>query len=380
MRALLISMVLFVVALFATPAIAHNTSVTHIDLKFERETLAVTIQLHQADMLEHALGASHEKFTDRAELEDMAPQVLSYVLSKFVVQADGKALTGTAVNWPPQYVDLKSVDTRGLETPGLIPMELRYALPAEAKTIEIKPELFAGMNFAAIFDVSIAREGHPTSSVVVDRHRSVKVDLSAIETSNKESDRDAQSLWATILSFVVLGFYHIVPEGLDHILFVLGLYFLSPKLKDLFWQVTAFTVAHSMTLALAAFNVFTLPARFVEPMIALSITAIAVENLLSKGKPVRRWRWVLVFGFGLVHGLGFADVLHEVDLPAGQALGAILSFNVGVEAGQIAVLIAVMALTKWWQKREWYFNYIAAPASLCIACMGAFWAIERVIS
>ncbi len=173
-----------------------------------------------------------------------------------------------------------------------------------------------------------------------------------------------------------MGFRHIIPDGLDHILFVLGLYFLSPKISDLFWQVTAFTIAHSITLALAAFHIFSLPGRIVEPLIALSITAVAVENLFSHR--VSPWRWVLVFCFGLIHGMGFADILRETHLPAGEALTALFSFNVGVEVAQISILLAAMLLTGWWQKRAWYFQYIAAPASVLIACTGAFWAVQRI--
>ena len=380
-RALLIA---FFVAAFTlvSPVFAHTTSVTHIDVKVDRESLVVTLGLHQADLLEHVVGVTREKFADREELEDTAPRVLTYVLAHFLVEADGKSITGRAENWPAQHAELTRTDEKGIQGPSLVPMQLRYALPTGTRGVAIKPDLFTAMNFAAVFDVAVYREGVKPLTFVVDNHQPIKFDLpttgAVAAIASETNEETSPGFFATLLRFLAMGFHHIVPAGLDHILFVLGLYFLSPKIKDLFWQVTAFTVAHSITLGLAAFNVFTLPSGFVEPMIALSIVAVAVENLFSRNKPVRPWRWALVFVFGLVHGMGFADILHETHLPTGQVVTAILSFNVGVEGGQIAVLLAAMALTRWWQKREWYFRYIAAPASVMIACTGTFWAVQRI--
>ena len=141
--------------------------------------------------------------------------------------------------------------------------------------------------------------------------------------------------------YLKLGFTHIIPEGFDHILFVIGLCLLSNKIKVIFWQATAFTVAHSITLALSMKNVIVAPSAIVEPIIALSILFVAVENLLlSELKP---WRIALVFLFGLIHGLGFASSLNEIGLPRNKFATSILSFNIGVELGQITIITAVFA-------------------------------------
>ena len=140
----------------------------------------------------------------------------------------------------------------------------------------------------------------------------------------------------TFLNYIPVGFDHIVPLGLDHILFVLGLFFLSTRMGPLLWQVSAFTLAHTITLALAALGYVTVPGHIVEPLIALSIVYVAVENLYTDG--LSRWRPFIIFGFGLLHGLGFATVLAEFGLPDSSFIPALIGFNIGVEIGQLAVI------------------------------------------
>lgn len=153
----------------------------------------------------------------------------------------------------------------------------------------------------------------------------------------------SQTAWQTFFSYIPVGFDHILPKGLDHILFVLGLFFLAPRLGPLLWQVTAFTAAHTITLALAALGWVVVPGSVVEPLIALSIAWVALENVWRRD--MTPWRPLLVFGFGLLHGLGFASVLADFGLPQAQFIPALLGFNVGVEVGQLAVIAAAFLLT-----------------------------------
>lgn len=177
--------------------------------------------------------------------------------------------------------------------------------------------------------------------------------------------------------YLKLGFTHIIPEGFDHILFVAGLCLLSRKIKVIIWQATAFTVAHSITLALSMKNIIVAPPAIVEPIIALSILFVAIENLLlSELKP---WRIALVFLFGLVHGLGFASSLNEIGLPRDKFFTSILSFNGGVELGQIAVILAMFLLFvipfgKWVAYRQ----KIVYPLSIGIAAVALFWTVQRI--
>ncbi|MFI5132106.1 MAG: HupE/UreJ family protein [Chitinophagales bacterium] len=177
--------------------------------------------------------------------------------------------------------------------------------------------------------------------------------------------------------YLKLGFQHIIPQGLDHILFVAGLCLLSTNIKTIVWQATAFTVAHSITLALSMKNIIVAPPAIVEPIIALSILFVAVENLiLSELKP---WRVLIVFLFGLIHGMGFASSLNEIGLPPNKFYTSILSFNVGVELGQIAVITAMFLLIIFpLRQKVNYRKLIVYPLSVFIALIAAYWTVERV--
>ncbi len=181
---------------------------------------------------------------------------------------------------------------------------------------------------------------------------------------------------AVFLRYIFVGFDHIIPKGLDHILFVLGLFFFALKVRPIISQVTAFTVAHTITLALASLDIVTVPGSVVEPLIALSIVYVGVENILGWGN--LRNRTALVFGFGLLHGLGFASVLEDFGLGS-HFIAGLLGFNVGVEVGQLAVILAAFLIVGlWFGKKDWYRPMIAVPASAVIAAIGLYWSIERV--
>ncbi len=182
---------------------------------------------------------------------------------------------------------------------------------------------------------------------------------------------------AVFLRYIAAGFEHIIPLGLDHILFVLGLFFFATQLRPLLFQVTAFTLAHTTTLALAATGVVSIPASIVEPLIAATIVYVGVENTLGWGN--MRGRTILVFCFGLLHGLGFASVLGDYGIAAGRFAAALIGFNIGVEFGQLAVIGTAFALVGWFMGRTWYRRAIAIPASLCIAGVGAYWVVERTL-
>jgi hypothetical protein len=177
--------------------------------------------------------------------------------------------------------------------------------------------------------------------------------------------------------YILIGFDHIVPKGLDHILFVLGLFFFSLQMRPLIYQVSAFTVAHTVTLALAVLGIVTVPAAIVEPLIALSIAYVAVENVVFR--ELKPWRTAVVFGFGLLHGIGFATILGEIGLSPGRFLAGLIGFNIGVELGQLAVLLGAWGMLGiWFGGKPWYRARIAIPASLAIAAVGVFWFVERV--
>jgi len=181
----------------------------------------------------------------------------------------------------------------------------------------------------------------------------------------------------TVRQYLWLGYTHILPKGLDHILFVLGIFLLSPRLKTMLLQVTAFTIAHSITLGLSMYGIVSLPPRVVEPLIALSIAYVAIENLVTS--ELKPWRLALVFMFGLLHGLGFAGVLRDLGLPRDQFLTALLTFNLGVEGGQLTIIAAAWLAVGAWAGRSWYRAAIVKPASCAMALVALYWTMTRLL-
>ncbi len=190
---------------------------------------------------------------------------------------------------------------------------------------------------------------------------------------------------STVGLYIKIGVGHILPGGLDHILFVLALFLTSTRLRALILQVTMFTLAHSLTLGMAAAGWITLNAAWVEALIAATIAFVAIENLFVKQLP--RWRLPVVFLFGLLHGLGFAGFFSELGLPDNQFLAGLVGFNIGVEIGQIGVLLLAVAITVPLRRRfeaagqpGRYRGVVVLPASFVIAAIGAFWTVERLLA
>jgi len=196
---------------------------------------------------------------------------------------------------------------------------------------------------------------------------------STAEKSSEERREDARS---TFYSFTRQGFVHVLPLGLDHILFVLGLFFLSRKWKPILFQISVFTLAHTITLGLATLELISAPSHVVEPIIAASIAVVALENIFFPN--YRHSRLFIVFLFGLIHGLGFAGALSAFDLDPTSLVIGLLGFNVGVEFGQLAVIAIVFFLTYWLKDKAKYRKLAVVPCSTLIALMGIYWTIERI--
>ena len=243
-------------------------------------------------------------------------------------------------------------------------------LPATAGPLKLVVPLGAAIDYPIAYTVQI-----PAAHVSVTRW---------LEEGMHESqpfawaEKVPESLpWRRQLAlYLQLGFHHIVPEGADHILFVLGLFFLGITWRKLLSQTTVFTVAHATTLALSTYGVFRLPSRYVEPAIALSIAVIALENVFRP--KLGPQRLAIVFGFGLIHGLGFASSLREIPFPQHDFLIALLGFNFGVDFGQLFVIGLAFAAVGAFRNQPWFRRRIAVPCSLAIAVAGLAWAVQRV--
>lgn len=246
--------------------------------------------------------------------------------------------------------------------------------------------IFKKTLFLGLFFISYTANPHNPEKLVISEiergqlnfeNETIAFEYSAALKRQRIRRLSAMSWSKKIYIFIKAGFEHIIPQGIDHILFVLGLFFSTLKLRSLILQVTAFTFAHSITLALAALGFVKLQLSVVEPLIFLSIVWVAFENTFFK--KTTKWRPLVVFSFGLLHGLGFATLLTEYGLPKDNFISLLLAFNVGVEFGQLAVLLAAFMLIHLIYLRREYKNQLKIPASILIGCTGLFWFIESLI-
>lgn len=263
-----------------------------------------------------------------------------------------------------------------VQLPVMLPLSVKGKLPAGSRSVSFHFPAVMG-----IVAVTVNRPGQTLSTLVANAGETtppIPIQLdAAVAVATNAGPVAEPGRWRVARQYLTLGFEHILPEGTDHILFVLGLFLLSCRLKPLLWQVTAFTVAHSITLGLAMYGVFRLPSSLVEPLIAASITFVAVENICTP--ELKPWRPVVVFCLGLIHGLGFSSVLLSLGLPRQDFATALVAFNGGVELGQLAVITSAFLAIGWWRNRTWYRRAIVIPASAVIAATGIFWTVQRTL-
>ena len=252
------------------------------------------------------------------------------------------------------------------------------ATSATAATIHLTGEIPAGArNFSWTFGWTFASYALTIRSAATDNPATEWLEggQSSAQFALASPAKSISRL-STALLYLRLGFTHIVPLGLDHMLFVLGIYLLSGRARSVLLQVSAFTVAHSITLGLSMYGLVNVSPKIVEPMIAISIAYVAIENIFLS--ELKSWRVALVFAFGLLHGMGFAGALKELGLPRSEFVTALLTFNVGVEAGQLTVIGTAFMLVGWHcSQRAWYRCRIVVPASAAIACTAVYWTIQR---
>jgi HupE / UreJ protein len=191
-------------------------------------------------------------------------------------------------------------------------------------------------------------------------------------------DLENMSKSEALITYLGLGYKHILPLGFDHILFIISLVLLNANLKQLYWQSAAFTIGHCLTLGLAMYGVFSISPKIVEPLIALSIIYVAAENIFSP--KLKASRIVLVLAFGLLHGMGFASALTEIGLPKSAFLASLLMFNLGVEFGQLTIIIFVYLLIKYIQKYSVIgWSKLIIPISSIIILISCYWFYERIV-
>jgi len=184
------------------------------------------------------------------------------------------------------------------------------------------------------------------------------------------------SRFADLPSYLKFGFEHILPMGVDHLVFVLGIFLAARTGRHLVAQISVFTLAHTVTLGLASYKIIEPPGQIVEVLIAISILWIGVENIWIRRQG--KGRYLVIAGFGLLHGMGFAGALSGLNLPRDNFVVALLGFNVGVELGQLSFIAILFAIFGWFRGKVYYVRFVVVPLSLAICVVAVYWIVERV--
>jgi hydrogenase/urease accessory protein HupE len=254
------------------------------------------------------------------------------------------------------------------------PLNTRLDLISQGK-LPVKVSKLS-LELSPLFGDVLLSISHPEKSLINAGNQSHYFSIDKNNTAKRELSRGELKL-LNVIEYIYQGFIHILPQGLDHILFVLALFLLATKTSTLLWQISAFTLAHTITLALGIFGVINLPSSIVEPLIALSIAYVAIENIYQQ--KLTKWRLPIIFAFGLLHGLGFASVLIELGLPKSEYVSSLISFNIGVELGQVTVIALALLATRWCANKPWYRKHIVVPLSIIISLTAIYWLFERIM-
>lgn len=335
-------------------ALAHPLPFSYLDVRIEPGRIELTVVAHVFDVA-HELGVDPpERVLDPSVLGPRGDALVALLARRLQVAAAGRPLTGGVWSSPEALPDQQSVR-----------LHARFETSSAPGSVTVTAALFPYDPTHQTF-VNFYEGDSLTSQAILDRDHA-RLDYFV---------GDRQGVLAVIRKFVPAGVHHIL-IGPDHLLFLIGLLLLGGSIRRLLVVVSAFTVAHSITLSLAALNLVTPTARLIEPAIALSIVYVGVDNLMvGPGRDVRAW---IAFAFGFIHGFGFANVLREMNLPS-RALGwSLFSFNLGVEIGQLLVVITVAsALAALRSRNEAASRRLAFAGSLAVIVIGAFWFVQRV--
>jgi len=349
--------------LCAGMARAHEIGTTQVrlDLGADHRWTAVVTTFPTAllNRLEAEAGRPLSRDLTAARVQEILPGFAAAIARHADIRFDGQAVPVTA--------RLSRVDMPDdVMLPSTVELTLSGPIPDTARAVTWRYELVSS-TYAVVF--SDGTGGAPATQWLEGDADSKPFALSV----NAPPAIPGQ----IIAQYLQLGFLHILPQGLDHILFVLGIFLLTTKPRPILIQVTAFTIAHSVTLGLTLYGVISLPPRIVEPLIALSVAYVAIENVVAG--TLTPWRPAVVFGFGLLHGMGFAGVLTELRLSRADVVPALVSFNAGIELAQLTIIgAAYLAFALWHRNKPWYRRRFVVPSSLAIAATGLFWTAQRI--
>lgn len=379
------------IALFCVSSPILNTAQAHelrpaiVDFTFDKNGIYRLIIRHNIEALLADIDPTHDNTSASAnikkynQLRSFSAQALNAEFEKF----SAKFLQKIQLSFDNKPTKLQILNINIAETD-----DVELARDSNITMLGVIPENTKNMSWKwdkqfgnAILRISSEDKPELFSSYLVNGNKSAQVPISVACYNNKnalkvEGCAVTQGKWDGFKNYLKVGFVHIIPKGLDHILFIVGLFLLSAQLRPLLIQITTFTLAHSVTLGLGIYGVVNVSASIIEPLIAASIVYICIENICSN--QLSKWRTLVIFGFGLLHGLGFASVLSEIGLGSGSFIAALIAFNIGVEVGQLAVIaVCFLSFGYWLSHKSWYRKVITIPASTMIALMAMYWVLER---
>ena len=339
----------------ASPAAAHPAPYSYVDVVLGDRDVDVTVSAHVFDVAHELRLESPEPLLDPAVVAARGAELVALLGPRLQVTADDRALSCRSSDPPAAAPDQQSIRLR-----------LSCALDRPAGVVRVRPALFPYDPKHQTF-LNLYEHGTLQAQAILDRDHATFEYFSGTR----------QGALAVAGRFLPAGIHHIL-IGPDHLLFLVGLLLLGGPVRKLAIVVTAFTLAHSLTLSLAVLGVFSPPARLVEPAIALSIVYVGADNLLvRRGRDLRPW---IALGFGLVHGLGFASVLREMELPRRALAWSLVSFNAGVEVGQLVVVVCVAsALAALRARSERAGHLIAVAGSVVVVVAGSLWFVQRLL-
>lgn len=368
-----------------TPAISHEIQPSIVDFSFNKERFYQLSMRLNIEALIAEVGSQHDDTTesDNTNKYDRLRKLDANALIQEFESFESKFLDKVQLSFNGKKQSLKILD---LEIDDVGDIELARnsiinfagVIPDNTHTMNWQWDASYGN---AVFRVASETEPELYSAYLLDGKASDLISIGTDCTNLKKNEKregctQKKTKFDVFLNYINVGFVHIIPLGIDHILFVVGLFLLSTQLKPLLIQITSFTIAHSISLALGIFGVITVSPAIVEPLIAVSIVYVCIENILAN--KLNRWRPILIFLFGLLHGLGFASVLTEIGLTEGNFISGLIGFNIGVELGQLTVIaLCVITIGIWFGKKSWYRERITIPASVMIAIVAVYWVIER---
>jgi hydrogenase/urease accessory protein HupE len=358
---LVVAALLFSISILAArPAGAHEVGLSRGEYAAAGAVVTAQLTFARRDVIALVAGldADHDGALTEAEVERDRDAFAGAVVGRIKVRGDGAACPG-------------ALDEVRLAEEDGITLRASYRCAAAPHDVDIDVGLLADLPFGHRHLAHFPGATGPSDAMLGQRNRSF-----AFESAPGQASAEApRASYQGKLSFFPMGIEHIL-TGYDHLVFLLGLVIVGGRLRSLLLVVTAFTLAHSITLAVAALGIWAPSPSIIEPAIALSIAYVGVENFFVEDAE-KRWR--ITFPFGLIHGFGFAGALHEVAMPRADVPCALVLFNVGVEAGQLAVLALVLPLVYLARKREWFRNHGVKVVSGAITVAGVVWFVSRVL-